>query len=226
MSVSLSDLLGEIDVIMNQIYPGSAVELIRRTKDSVYMIYVLSLVIKAIEELFPGSVRVMSINGINPRKLIFRGSPGTIYSNRHNYCYICCNCNNEEFEIHTCVKYTGSSGASHEFDISFIDKEEAVKARTKNKNPSKIRGVIECKFYGSHLNISLIRDFQGAILDFGFRSIMVKRFVSNRGSRSIRLYCRKKSERPHFHFHLLPSNRSEEQLFKSGVKDSIRKWIG
>ncbi len=66
----------------------------------------------------------------------------------------------------------------HELDVCIIDKDEAVRCRAVEVDPSqsKTHALFECKFYGDKLTLSLGREFIGLHSEF---STAVKAIVSN-----------------------------------------------
>uniref|UniRef100_UPI003FEE469D hypothetical protein n=1 Tax=Parasutterella excrementihominis TaxID=487175 RepID=UPI003FEE469D len=91
-----------------------------------------------------------------------------------------------EFEIHVDVQYEGSSGASHEIDVSIYDHVSAEAVRSNGGLPrsSKLIMAIECKFYMPSVpNAALGRGFVGLVRDYpGTR---LNAFVSNKASKNL-----------------------------------------
>jgi hypothetical protein len=96
--------------------------------------------------------------------LIFRTSPGDIFSQKWKYTHALI-----EFakcpglEAHVGVKVSGRSKVLHECDVAVIDRHEARVCRASKVHPraSKVQIAVECKFYASTLQLGLARGYLG-----------------------------------------------------------------
>lgn len=134
-------------------------------------------------------IRYEDVRDNRANGLIFRTSPGRLYSTRRNYTHAVV-----EFgiapplEVHVGVKVEGSSGVEHECDVMAVDAEEAALCRREKTSPraTKCLLVIECKYYTAHLPLGQARGFAGLSADMGTRAHPI--FVANIGSGNVTKY--------------------------------------
>jgi len=129
--------------------------------------YVWSIVLAAARSE-GASVRFESVSGASPNRLIFRTSPGFIYSKAHDYSHaVILLPNTPELEAHIGVFVTGRSGVTHECDVAVVERDEALLCRAEAVHPraSKVLLALECKFHTSTLQLGLARGFLGLTQD-------------------------------------------------------------
>jgi len=90
-----------------------------------FEIYALSLVMQAAQQE-GAKISFKTVNRTqNPSKLIFRSSPGRIYSKANDYAHVLINFDDKlYFEAHVGVYVEGLAGVVHECDVLVIDASE------------------------------------------------------------------------------------------------------
>lgn len=137
----------------------------------IYEGYVFGLVVRAAWAA-GGSVQYKDVDGNAAGRLLFRTSPGMLYSRAHPYTYAeiqfpgC-----SALEVHVGVRVQGRSGVLHECDVLVLPADEADLSRSKQVAPRGTRSLIavECKFYATHLSLHLARGFHGLHSDLGMK---------------------------------------------------------
>lgn len=190
-----------------------------------YEIYALSLVLKAAAQE-GARIHFETVRGNKtPPVLIFRSSPGRIYSTTKDYAHAVISFNNElTFEAHIGVYMEGLAGVVHECDVLVIDAGEGDFCRRGEVHPKKIHAALtaECKFYSGFLGISLAREFLGATIDLGKEN---RFFLSNSDGKTLdRVLAHHKRQR---YLGLTPLDRDAElqaiSQFRTAFKDQISK---
>jgi hypothetical protein len=150
-----------------------------------FEVYVLSLVLSAAQKE-GGVVSFASTAGIgSPTPLIFRTSPGYIYSKAYDYSHgLISFPNGEEYEAHVGVYVEGGAKVLHECDVSVVKAAEGAFCRAHHVHPKRASVVlsVECKFYTVNLGIALGRQFIGVTTDLGLDG---RYFVTNTGGKSV-----------------------------------------
>ena len=136
-----------------------------------------------------------------------------------------CRLNGYDFEVHVDVQYQGSSGATHEIDVSIFDAVRADGIRYAGTIPPvrSLYGAIECKFYDSSLGTALGRAFVGLVDDCG--TLKVNSFVTNGQNVGLARYFTH-GRRPQPFFRLSPLRASVVNRFMAAVEQALRKWRG
>lgn len=137
----------------------------------IYEGYVFGLVIRAAWAA-GGSVRYEDNAGVTVARLLFRTSPGMLYSTAHPYTHAVIDfpgC--DPLEVHVGVRVQGRSGVLHECDVLVLPADEAGLSRAKQVAPRGTRSLlaIECKYYATHLSLYLARGFHGLHADLGLK---------------------------------------------------------
>lgn len=185
-----------------------------------FEVYSLSLILEAARQ--EGAlISFNTVTGINnPVPIIFRSSPGNIYSIHRNYCHAVIDFSNGlTFEAHVGVYAEGLAGTIHECDVMVIESTEGQFCRTNRVHPKKRRTVItvECKFYSSNLGIRFGREFLGMTIDLGSEN---RFFLSNSDGSSLdRILAHHK--RSHY-LGLTPLNSDAEDQVISLFRTSFR----
>jgi hypothetical protein len=196
-----------------------------------YESLVLGRVVQAVSALTGAGVVARSRMSPNtaPTTFLLRGRPGRLLESI-DYGYVIVSYKLVELEVHCNTYHVGSSGASHEVDISLLDSSEAVRCRkpSNDTDPSAryTRAIIECKFRGSSsgLRTNMARAFAGLTLDMG--GLAFARLVSNRNSASIQRYCTLRNTKIRFHGEVVTGNASSDAQFLNAIVDDIMKWWG
>lgn len=188
-----------------------------------FEIYALSLVLQAAQQE-GATVAFQTVNGAkNPSKLIFRSSPGRIYSKADDYAHAQISFSNElNFEAHVGVYVEGLAGVVHECDVLVIDAGEGDFCRRNFVHPKKNHTVLtaECKFYSGNLGISLGREFLGTTIDLGKED---RFFLSNRDGKTLdRVLAHHKRQR---YLGLTPLNPDTEFQTISQFRTAFRNQI-
>jgi hypothetical protein len=149
-----------------------------------FEVYVFSLILQAAHEE-NGSIDFEKPSGNNVvSSLIFRTSPGNIFSTAQDYCYANIKFpDNLNFEAHIGVYVEGVAGVIHECDVLVIDAAEGQFCRRHSVHPKRTSILLsaECKFYTGNLGIQLGRQFLGITTDLGRENRFL---ISNSDGRS------------------------------------------
>jgi len=223
---TLNDLRAAITQLLGFPSVPSVLQLNSNTRERAFECYVFALVLRAVRQA-GGTVELQGIlSGPNPNPLVFRGGPGHLGSRAQDFCYARCSLNGRDFEVHADVAYLGSSGASHEIDVSLCDRSVADAVRQNPgllPNTRGLRAAIECKFYDSQLGTALGRTFVGLVDDCG--RVVVKTFVTNGRSAPLAAYFSKAS-RPEVFFEVSPLIAGSRDRFAGVVEQALRRWAG
>jgi hypothetical protein len=152
--------------------------------NDIYENYIWSLCLQAARR-HSAFVRYEDSNEERTAALVFRTSPGAIYSTTQPYTHAVI-----EFpgcpplEAHVGVRVTGKSRVLHECDVVVLDKQEARLCRTNQVHPrsSKVLLAAECKFYTSAIQLYQGRGFLGLTSDIHRKE---RYFISNGQSPSV-----------------------------------------
>ncbi|WP_421218235.1 hypothetical protein [Aeromonas jandaei] len=158
--------------------------LLNNSNSDLYEAYIFSIILQA-AKLQGAQVYFEDVSGNVTNNLLFRTSPGRIYSKVQSYTHAVVEFPGSEIvEVHIGVKIEGTSGVTHEVDVAIIKRSEGQTCRLQNVNPryTELIFAIECKYYFTNLGINLARSFLG--LDKEFNSNVVF-FVSNTTSRNV-----------------------------------------
>jgi hypothetical protein len=150
-----------------------------------FEVYTLSLILRAAKEE-GATIRFESSFGVaNPSPLLFRTSPGRIFTAIHDFSHAAVLFpDGLEFESHIGVYVEGLAGVLHECDVLVIDAEEGRFCRRNRVHPKKSSMAlsVECKFYAGKLGIDLGRQFLGVTTDLGTEG---RFFLSNSTGKSV-----------------------------------------
>ena len=220
--VNYTDFIYVIDRLLQLTISRQTLQLNSPTREKAFEIYVLSLVVEAVRRA-GGQFDIYGIvSGLNPNPVVFRAAPGAVFSRTQNFAYIDCVLNGKQFEIHVDVEFEGSSGATHEMDISIVDDTHAERSRQGRRNPRYSIYVIECKFFSSSTpSIGLARALVGLTSDTHPK--MGSAFVSNGATDNLKIYLSGRS-RPDPHIDLTPLNNLSEERFINNIENLLRKW--
>lgn len=217
-----SDFTNSINNLLMLNAARQTLQLNSSTREKAFEVYILSLLVEAIRQA-GGQATAVGINsGANPNPVVFRAAPGSIYSTTQDFAYINCSLNGKQFELHIDVEFEGSSGATHEMDVSIIEHNHAEGSRQGNRNPRYPIYIVECKFFSSSTpSIGLARALVGLISDF--QTKMGSAFISNDATNNLKNYLSNKN-RPDPYTDLTPLNSQTEQRFIASIESKLRKW--
>jgi hypothetical protein len=197
------------------------------TRERAFEAYVFALAVRAVQQT-GGTAELRGVNsGPNPNPLVFRGSPGMLGSKSQDFCYANCTLNGKEFELHVDVRYEGSSGATHEIDVSVCDHARAECVRLEGTAFPPTRALLaafECKFYDSTLGTDLGRNFVGLLDDCGALKIKAA-FITNGHNTGLASYF-SHTRRPRPYFGVSPLTSQHSTRFIALVEQELRQWAG
>jgi hypothetical protein len=180
--------------------------------NDIYENYVWTLCLEAARQQ-QATVSFQTVQGDPASTLIFRTSPGAIYSTTHAYTHAVLAFDRcPELELHVGIRVTGKSQVLHECDVAVIFQSEAQLCRAERVHPrvSKVLVAAECKFYTSDIQLHLGRGFLGLTTDIHKRQ---RYFVTNRGSASVtKLIAHHQSE---WECNVLPNSNEANALLHS-----------
>ena len=223
---AINDLLTAIHALLGHPSLSAVLQLNSNTRERAFECYVFALVVRAVRQA-GGTVELRGIlSGPNPDPLVFRGSPGHLGSRAQDFCYARCTLEGKEFEVHVDVEYVGTSGATHEIDVSLCDQAVGDAVRQTPgilPNTRGLRAAIECKFYDSRLTTALGRTFVGLVSDCG--SLVHKTFVTNGQSAALAAYFSKR-DRPQPFFAVSPLIADNQDRLVRVIEQALRQWAG
>jgi hypothetical protein len=213
----------DVDELLSDL--GDAVGWRRTTyshSSAVYDIYegfVFGLVIRAAVAA-GASVRYQDAAGTAASTLVFRTSPGMLYSDAQPYTHAVLqfpDC--APLEAHVGVRVQGKSGVLHECDVLVLPTDEANLSRARVVAPRGSRSLlaVECKYYTSHLALYLARGFHGLQADLGLR---YPYFVANIRSRRIERYL--SHHKRNWEHGVMPSV-PEARYFEGQVREAFKQ---
>lgn len=176
------DLIKEIEKVVSQAALAGYAE--PSATNDIYENYIWCLCLQAATR-HSATVSYETVHGHVATTLVFRTSPGAIYSTAHDYTHavvVFAGC--PPLEVHIGVRVTDKSRVLHECDIAVIDRAEALLCRSEQVHPRAIRVLIaaECKFYTSAIQLHLGRGFLGLTSDIYRKE---RYFVTNGQSPSV-----------------------------------------
>lgn len=180
--------------------------------NDLYENYVWALCVRAAESQ-GAAVSFQTVAEQPATSLIFRTSPGAIYSSLRDYTHAVLafpDC--PELEVHVGIKVTGVSRVLHECDVAVIEQDEARLCRANQVHPraSKLLIAAECKFYTSAIQLHLGRGFLGLTSEIHRRE---RYFVTNGASPNVtKLISHHQSE---WDFGVLPNTQEADGLYYS-----------
>jgi hypothetical protein len=186
----------------------------------IYEGYAFALVIRAAAAA-GGAVSYEDRDGNSVSRLLFRTSPGMLYSMAHPYTHAVLSfpgC--DPLEMHVGVRVQGKSGVLHECDVLVLPVDEANLSRTKNVAPRGTRALIavECKYYASHLSLYLARGFHGLHSDLGLK---YPYFVTNLRALRIERYLTYHNR--NWENGVIPNSR-QAVYFEGQVREAFKKY--
>jgi hypothetical protein len=135
------------------------------------------------------AVHYENVHGARVNDLIFRTSPGRLYSTAQDYTHAVIQFGPRTplLEAHIGVMVQGNSGVRHECDVVVLDSDEARTCRQVGASPRSRKCIlaIECKYYLTSLPLGVARGFAGLKDDLGQTRVI---FSANTTSDKVRKY--------------------------------------
>ena len=205
--VTTSDLLKELRTLLSA---GAVSYNSSSAANDVYEGFLFSLVVATARDS-NAAVRYETVRGVPASNLIFRTSPGRLYSTAQEYTHAVIRFGTSApvLEAHIGVLVQGVSGVEHECDVVVLDADEARVCRQVRASPRSRRCLlaIECKYYLASLPLGLARGFAGLKDDLGRADVI---FAANTGSNSVKKYL--DHRRLTREFQAIPGSREVEHL--------------
>ena len=186
----------------------------------IYEGYAFALVIRAAVAA-GGYIDYRDRDGNQVNNLLFRTSPGMLYSRTHPYTYAVITfpgC--DPLELHLGVRIQGKSGVLHECDVLVLSAEEAQLSRDQDVAPRGSRSLIaiECKYYASYLSLGLARGFHGLHADLGVKYPF---FITNLRAQRIERYLTYHNRS--WETMVFPNSR-EAIYFEGQLREAFKKY--
>jgi len=186
----------------------------------VYEGYTFALVVRAAIAA-GGQIWYEDRFGKEVNSLVFRTSPGMLYSTVHPYTHSIIDfpgC--PLLEAHVGVRVQGRSGVLHEADVLVLPSTEAELPRNKDVAPRGFRSIIaiECKYYAGHLSLHLARGFHGLHADLGVKNSY---FISNLEAPRIQKYLTYHGR--NWERDVVPNSR-ESNFFIGALREAFKKY--
>ncbi len=166
-----------------------------------------------------GTIRYSTVRGTSVSELVFRTSPGRLYSTTHDYTHAVLEFGRAPaLEVHLGVRVLGSSGVLHECDVLVLESGEAEWSRANRADPrsSKCLLAVECKYYTVPLPLSMARGFVGLRADLsGAKTV----FVANAGTASVNRFLNARADG--YEFGVLPDT-DQSNYFRSIVRNAYK----
>jgi hypothetical protein len=218
--------MSRVDDLLNELrtHLRAAVSYSTASKaNDVYEGFLFSLVV-ATARKSGAAVHYKDRVGNKTHSLLFRTSPGRLWSTKHNYTYAVVEFGTAPaLEVHVGVYVQGSSGVQHECDVLVLDADEAALCRSERTSPraAKCLLAIECKYYAAYVPLNQARGFAGLSMDMGNRDHSL--FVANVGSGSVTKYLnRQKIARE---LHAVPGAPEIEGV-QSLIREAFKAHVG
>ncbi|MEV3954332.1 hypothetical protein [Streptomyces albogriseolus] len=213
------NLLGEINALIGH---GLSYTSASKAWD-VYEGYLFSLVVSTAGSL-GATVHYEDVDGTNVKDLVFRTSPGQIFSRVQPYTHAIVQFGHAPaLEVHLGVQVQGGSRVLHECDVLVLPAEEAALSRRMSMAPrgGKCLLAIECKYYvSSQLGIGAARNFEGAITDL---KPQMNLFVSNTGAPNVVKYL--SARKRGYEREVVPSNVDTVGYTRAKIREAFKEFL-
>jgi hypothetical protein len=214
-----SDLLEELRTLLEA---GAISYNSATAANDLYEGYLFSLVIATARDS-NADIHFENVHGARVNDLIFRTTPGRLYSTAHDYTHAVIQFGQRApvLEAHVGVLVQGSSGVEHECDVVVLEAGEARVCRQVRASPRARKCVlaIECKYYLANLPLGVARGFAGLKDDLGQTHAI---FAANATSNSVKKYLshRKLTQE----FGAVPGARETEHL-RSHIREAFKAYV-
>lgn len=186
-----------------------------------FEVYLLALVVRA-AEVEGATVSFENVDGSTPTTLVFRTSPGQIWSTQNPYSHVVLQFPGKDaLEGHIGLRVAGKSKVLHEFDVCVLRRSEAVIARAQRVPPrsSKVVIGVECKLYTTPLKLGLAREFIGLKTDVSASGMF---FVTNTFSASVDQLLTARV--PHWDQNVTPAAAKDVERFRNSCQTVFKKY--
>jgi hypothetical protein len=186
----------------------------------VYEGYAFGLVIRAAVAA-GGRIRYEDRFGNSANNLVFRTSPGMLYSTAQPYTHAVIDFGGcPPLEAHIGVRVQGRSGVPHECDVLVLPVTEADLSRDNDVAPRGSRSLIaiECKYYAGYLSLQLARGFHGMHADLGVKNPY---FIANLRAQRIQKYLTYLGR--NWESDVIP-NSQEATFFVGQLREAFKKY--
>lgn len=213
----VDDLLHEIQGLVGAVSYHSA-----SAASDVYEGYVFALIVSTASR-HGASVSYEDVHGAKVPGLLFRTSPGQLYSTSNPYTHALIKFSGAPaLEVHLGVYVQGTSGVLHESDVLVLPAEEAAISRAQRIAPrgSQCVLVVECKYYvTSQVGIGLARNFEGLRADVRTQDEL---FVSNTGSPNMVRYLGARNRE--FERNVVPGSHQAGYL-QAAIRNAFKGYL-
>ena len=169
------------------------------------------------------SVAYETHDGTLTRNLVFRTSPGDIFSTARKYTHALVEFSKcPPLEIHIGVKVSGKSKVLHECDVAVIERHEAKVCRSSKVHPraSKVLIAAECKFYSSTLPLGLARGYLGLAEELTKKNrLLVTNTISDNAAKMVAYH------QAGWQFDLSAPSASAANELQGKFVDALRNYI-
>ena len=198
--------------IMNELQGLNALtpSLVQQTStDKIFEIFVWSCTLKALRSI-GATLQTRDANDRPTSSLQFRLGPGMIFSPSTTPGFVHIDYEGGEYELQNGLRVLGSSKVLHELDICILERSAAVRCRRNSVHPepSSVRFLAECKYYGGGLPLQLGREYLGLSSEFTMR---VKTLVANTAKNDVQKLV--KRHRGTTHFGISPNDQTKIDSF-------------
>jgi hypothetical protein len=218
--MTASTLVGQISAILGPAY-GMNYSAASDAND-VFEGYALAIVVRAAGAA-GATVAFEANDGNATTNLIFRTSPGDIFSPKKKYTHAVIGLPGcPPLEAHIGVKVSGRSGVLHECDVAVIDRHEARVCRREKVHPraSKVLIAAECKFYASTLQLGLARGYLGLAEELSKQDrLLVTNTTSDSAARMIAYH------RAGWEFDLSSPTSAQAVDLEAKFKEAFRNYV-
>lgn len=217
--MSTTDLLQEIRALLQA---GTIAYTSESAVDDVYEGFIFAQVVATARSIPTASVHFADGNSEPTKDLVFRLSPGRLYSSNSTFTHAVIELGPgiPPLEAHIGVKVRGSTEVEHECDVLVLSSEEADRCRQNRTSPQagKCLLAVECKYYTNPLELSLARGFTGLKSDLG--NIRYALFAANRGSPNVKKFL--SGRNLHHELTILPNTPSVPDL-RWHIREAFKK---
>lgn len=217
--------MSQVDDIIREMQSRLASSSVSYSSDSaandIYEGFVFALVVDTAAAL-GARVHYEDVHGHRTNDLVFRTSPGRLYSTINPYTHaVVAFDGTPELEVHLGVYVQGNSRVLHECDVLVLDRSEAQESRQFGVIPRSRYCLLalECKYYCSNLQLGQARGFVGLNVDLGSNKAL---FVTNVTSTSVVRYL--DHRKTNWEHHVLPGNPQVEHLC-SEIRKAFRSHV-
>lgn len=220
----MTDVTALLDELQRALPADSLSYTVRSKPWDVYEGFVFTLAVLTAADV-GANVEFRTVKGVPTRDLVFRTSPGEIWSTRHDYTHALVSIPKvPELEIHLGVKIEGASRVAHECDVLILWAAEAEYCRRNLRLPRTryCVTVAECKFYGSPPTLGTARGFEGLCVDLGSKVGKRAVLVTNGQNASSVTYLKKRGRA--WEQNMVPGAAQVDAL-KKKFRDALRDHI-